>query len=38
MSTPEEVSIGTIIGKVEAADEDIGDNAAIDYLITGVFK
>ncbi|XP_053602394.1 cadherin-87A [Plodia interpunctella] len=31
----EEVPIGTIIGQFEAVDEDIGDNAAIDYVITG---
>lgn len=35
MTTKEEVPVGTVIGKLEAIDEDIGDNAAIDYAITG---
>ncbi|XP_013134373.1 PREDICTED: cadherin-23 [Papilio polytes] len=34
MTTNEEVPLGTVIGKLEAIDEDIGDNAAIDYAIT----
>ncbi|CAK1603757.1 unnamed protein product [Parnassius mnemosyne] len=34
MTTKEEVPIGTVIGKLEAVDEDIGENAAIDYAIT----
>ncbi|CAK1552466.1 unnamed protein product [Leptosia nina] len=33
MTTKEEVPIGTLIGKLKAIDEDIGDNAAIDYRI-----
>lgn len=35
MTTKEEIPVGTIIGKVEAIDEDIGENAAVDYAITG---
>ncbi|CAH2074945.1 unnamed protein product, partial [Iphiclides podalirius] len=34
MMIEEEVPIGTVIGKLEAIDEDIGENAAIDYAIT----
>ncbi|XP_047515658.1 cadherin-23 [Pieris napi] len=34
MTTKEEVPIGTVIGKIKAVDEDIGDNALIDYRIT----
>ncbi|XP_072941019.1 cadherin-87A [Epargyreus clarus] len=34
LTTKEEVPIGTVIGKLEAIDEDEGDNAAIDYTIT----
>ncbi|XP_038210910.1 cadherin-23 [Zerene cesonia] len=34
MTTKEEVPIGSVIGKIEAIDEDIGENAAIDYRIT----
>ncbi|XP_075970125.1 cadherin 74A [Anticarsia gemmatalis] len=34
MTTKEEVPIGTVIGQFEAIDEDIGENAAIDYAIT----
>ncbi|XP_045534163.1 cadherin-23 [Papilio machaon] len=34
MTTKEEVPVGTVIGKLEAIDEDIDDNAAIDYAIT----
>ncbi|XP_049865838.1 cadherin-23 [Pectinophora gossypiella] len=34
ITTKEEVPIGTIIGKLEAIDEDIGENAAVDYVIT----
>lgn len=34
MTVKEEVPIGTTIGILEAIDEDIGDNAAIDYAIT----
>nr|XP_032511121.1 cadherin-23 isoform X1 [Danaus plexippus plexippus] len=34
LSTKEEVPVGTVIGTLEAIDEDIGDNAAIDYVIT----
>ncbi|XP_059061390.1 cadherin-23 [Achroia grisella] len=34
MTIKEEVPIGTVIGTFEAIDEDIGDNAAIDYTIT----
>lgn len=35
MTTKEEIPVGTVIGKLEAIDEDIGENAAIDYAITG---
>lgn len=35
MSTLEEVPIGTIIGKLVAIDEDIGENADIDYVFIG---
>lgn len=35
MTVKEEVPIGTVVGVLEAIDEDIGDNAAIDYAITG---
>ncbi|XP_026729820.1 cadherin-23 isoform X2 [Trichoplusia ni] len=34
MTVKEEVPIGTVIGQLEAIDEDIDDNAAIDYAIT----
>ncbi|XP_052751367.1 cadherin-23 [Galleria mellonella] len=34
MTIKEEVPIGTVVGIFEAIDEDIGDNAAIDYAIT----
>ncbi|XP_050342547.1 cadherin-23 [Nymphalis io] len=34
IATNEEVPIGTVIGQLEAVDEDIGENAAIDYTIT----
>ncbi|XP_045493126.1 cadherin-23 [Colias croceus] len=34
MTTKEEVPIGSVIGKIKAIDEDIGENAAIDYRIT----
>lgn len=33
-SIQEEVDNGTVIGKIAAIDEDIGDNGAIDYIIT----
>jgi hypothetical protein len=35
ISVKEEVPIGTVVGTLEAVDEDIGENAAIDYAITG---
>lgn len=35
MTTKEEIPLGTVIGKLEALDEDIGENAAVDYAITG---
>lgn len=35
MTVKEEVPIGTVIGQLEAIDEDIDDNAAVDYAITG---
>ena len=38
MTVKEEVPIGTVIGQLEAIDEDIGENAAIDYAITGKKK
>lgn len=34
MAIKEEVPVGTVIGELQAIDEDIGDNAAIDYTIT----
>ncbi|XP_050671945.1 cadherin-23 [Leptidea sinapis] len=34
LTTYEEVPIGSIIGTLAAVDEDIGENAAIDYIIT----
>ncbi|CAH2991920.1 unnamed protein product [Chilo suppressalis] len=34
MTIMEEVPVGTVIGTLQAIDEDIGDNAAIDYAIT----
>lgn len=34
MAVEEEVPIGTTIGILKAIDEDIGENAAIDYAIT----
>ncbi|XP_063220299.1 cadherin EGF LAG seven-pass G-type receptor 3 isoform X2 [Bacillus rossius redtenbacheri] len=33
-SIPEELDVGTEVGKVEAVDEDLGDNGNIDYIIT----
>lgn len=35
MTTKEEILVGSVIGKLEAIDEDIGENAAVDYAITG---
>lgn len=37
LATVEEVPVGTVIGQIEAVDEDIGENAEIDYIITGMF-
>ncbi|XP_026328265.1 cadherin-23 isoform X1 [Hyposmocoma kahamanoa] len=34
MTTKEEIPVGTVIGTLEAIDEDIGENAAVDYAIT----
>ncbi|XP_041976287.1 cadherin-23 [Aricia agestis] len=34
IATKEEVPVGTIIGELQAVDEDIDENAAIDYMIT----
>ncbi|XP_045446649.1 cadherin-23 [Melitaea cinxia] len=34
ITTMEEVPVGTVIGEIEAIDEDIGENAEIDYIIT----
>lgn len=34
MTVKEEVPVDTIVGTLEAIDEDIGDNAAVDYAIT----
>ncbi|PZC83942.1 hypothetical protein B5X24_HaOG206691 [Helicoverpa armigera] len=34
MTVKEEVPIGTVIGQLEAIDEDIDENAAVDYAIT----
>ncbi|VVC89380.1 unnamed protein product, partial [Leptidea sinapis] len=36
LTTYEEVPIGSIIGTLAAVDEDIRENAAIDYIITGL--
>lgn len=33
MRVSEEAPVGTTVGKVFAEDSDIGDNAAMDYLI-----
>lgn len=35
MTVKEEVPVGTVIGQFKAIDEDIGENAEIDYAITG---
>lgn len=35
MAIKEEISIGSVVGKLKAIDEDTGENAAIDYAITG---
>ncbi|CAG9785326.1 unnamed protein product [Diatraea saccharalis] len=34
MNIKEEVPVGTVVGTIQAIDEDIGENAAIDYVIT----
>jgi len=34
MTIPEEMPVGTEVGKLSAVDHDIGENAQIDYLIT----
>ncbi|XP_013185198.1 cadherin-87A [Amyelois transitella] len=34
LTVKEEVPHGTVVGQFEAVDEDVGDNAAIDYVIT----
>lgn len=36
MTTKEEVPVGTVIGTLEAIDEDIDENAEIDYIITSI--
>lgn len=38
MSIEEEQPNGTIIGSFKAMDEDIGENGAISYFITGKSK
>lgn len=38
MAVKEEVPVGTVIGQLEAVDEDIGENAEIDYTITSTFN
>ena len=35
MEVEEELDIGSSIGQVEAIDQDIGENAVIDYAIVG---
>ncbi|XP_039748897.1 cadherin-23 [Pararge aegeria] len=34
ITTNEEVPVGTVLGTIQAIDEDIDENAAIDYVIT----
>lgn len=36
MEVEEESSHGTLVGFIAAYDPDIGDNALIDYIITGI--
>lgn len=36
MEVEEESSHGTLIGSLAAYDPDIGENALIDYIITGI--
>lgn len=36
MEVEEESSQGTLVGSLAAYDPDIGDNALIDYIITGI--
>lgn len=36
MEVEEESSIGTLVGYLTAYDPDIGENALIDYIITGM--
>jgi len=36
MEVEEESSYGTLVGSFAAYDPDIGDNALIDYIITGI--
>lgn len=35
MEVEEESPLGTLVGSIAAYDPDIGDNALIDYIITG---
>jgi len=37
MEVEEESPHGTLVGSIAAYDPDIGDNALIDYIITGIF-
>lgn len=36
MEIEEESPYGTLVGYLSAYDSDIGDNAVIDYIITGL--
>lgn len=36
MEVEEESPTGTLVGYIAAYDPDIGDNALIDYIITGM--
>jgi len=36
MEVEEESPNGTLVGSIAAYDPDIGDNALIDYIITGI--
>jgi len=37
MEVEEESPTGTLVGYIAAYDPDIGDNALIDYIITGIY-
>lgn len=36
MEVEEELPVGTLVGYLTAYDLDIGENALIDYIITGI--